>query len=107
MREGWKRQRARGLQGETARQGRARGYVVQYTCELTKREEDGRSQKGEKRAGTRWRETEAVVVVCRGLAVPPFRPLSSLEEGVGERTGVAKLCEECAISEQSMRWSRG
>lgn len=52
------------------------------------------------------RDTEAVVV-CRGLAIPPFRPLSSLEERVGEGTGMAKLCEECAISEQSMRWSRG
>lgn len=44
---------------------------------------------------------------CVSRACIPPRPLSSLEKGVGEGAGAAKLCEECAISEQSTRWSRG
>ena len=50
------------------------------------RDRESESERARAREREREREREAVVV-CRELAIPPFRPLSSLEEGVGEGTG--------------------
>jgi len=74
------------------------------------RERKGRDRESEsERARARERERERErggSCVSRACYTPVSTSL--LPRGGGRRgDGVAKLCEECAISEQSMRWSRG
>jgi len=59
----------------------------------------GREEDGDERE--REREGEAVVVsrACN----PPLFDISPSKGGSARGQGMVKLCEECAISEQSMR----